>query len=78
MLSTRSPMANKVPVNSLIKRCQTDKSFVQKKKSMLFRRLLEPNYDDGVGRPKSVSVVDKWTSLPNPRKISTVVHSGPG
>ena len=46
------------------------------KKSMLFRRLLEPNYNDGVGEPKSVSVVDKWMSLPNPRKISTVVHSG--
>ena len=68
-------MANKVPVNSLIKRCQVSS---KKKKSMLFRRLLEPNYDDGVGRPKSVSVVDKWTALPNPRKISTVVHSGPG
>ena len=45
---------------------------------MLFRRLLEPIYDDGVGRPKSVSVVNKWTPLPNPRKISAVVHSGPG
>ena len=39
------------------------------------KRLLAPDYDDGVGKPRTVSVVDKLTPLPNPRKISTVVHS---
>jgi len=42
------------------------------------KRLLVPEYEDGVGEPKSVSVVDKLTPLPNPRKISTVIHSGSG
>lgn len=35
-------------------------------------RLLAPSYDDGLGRPRSVSVTGK--PLPNPRKISTIVH----
>ena len=39
-------------------------------------RLLESEYEDGIGEPKYLSVVDKMTPLPNPRKISTVIHSG--
>jgi hypothetical protein len=46
--------------------------------SIPLKRLLAPEYDDGVGEPKSVSKVDKRTPLPNPRKISTIVHSRSG
>ena len=36
------------------------------------RHLLKPIYEDGVGKSKSVSVINKLMPLPNARKISTM------
>ena len=43
---------------------------------LLLRCLLKPIYEDGFGKSKSISVIDKLMPLTNPRKISTIVHRG--
>lgn len=41
------------------------------------KRLLKPDYHDGVGEPRSVSASNNAAPLPNPRLVSTIVHSSP-
>ena len=69
------PCSRKLLYRTFIGICNNiDSDLKYGRRTTVLKRLLEPTYDDGVGRPRSRSLKDRSNFLPNPRKVSNKIH----